>query len=256
MTETFRNTPVLKVTDLYKSFGGVHVLVGLNLEIHDGELHALIGPNGAGKTTLFNVVSGFIRATRGSIQFKGQDITTLPAFKRAHMGIGRTFQITTLFQSLSVLENLRLTLEALPESRLPFLRSSRFSDAHLEPFEEMLRTWGLWEERGMPVAALPYGIQRQLEIVMAILHEPSLLLLDEPMAGLEAGNRAAMTKMIRALSERMTILIIEHDMDVALQLADRVTILHHGEIITQGSPEDIQNNSEVQRIYFGFEGGP
>ena len=249
-------TPVLKVTDLYKSYGGVHVLVGLDLEIHDGELHALIGPNGAGKTTLFNVISGFIKASKGSIQFKGQEITRLPAFKRAHMGIGRTFQITTLFQSLSVLENLRLTLEALPQSRLPFMKSSRFSENNLEHLSEMLRTWGLWEERKMPVVALPYGIQRQLEIVMAILHDPKLLLLDEPMAGLEAGNRAAMTKMIKALSEKMTILIIEHDMDVALLLADRVTILHHGEIITQGSPEEIQNNTEVQRIYFGFEGGP
>jgi branched-chain amino acid transport system ATP-binding protein len=256
MIDMAQKTPVLRVTDLYKSFGGVHVLVGLELEIHDGELHALIGPNGAGKTTLFNVISGFIKASKGSIRFKGQEITTLPAFKRAHLGIGRTFQITTLFQSLSVLENLRLTLEALPQTRLPFVKSSRFSETHLERFREMLSTWGLWESRNMPVVALPYGIQRQLEIVMAILHEPTLLLLDEPMAGLEAGSRAAMTTMIKALSDRMTILIIEHDMDVALRLADRVTILHHGEIITQGSPDEIQNNSEVQRIYFGFEGGP
>ena len=248
-----KKTPVLRITDLFKSYGGLEVLAGIHLEIRSSELHALIGPNGAGKTTLFDIICGFIQPSRGSIQFLGQEITSLPAFKHAHLGIGRTFQITTLFRSISVLDNLRLTLEALPETRVPFLRSVRFSEKNLEPMMELLNTWGLWETRNLPVAALPYGIQRQLEIIMAFMQKPKLLMLDEPMAGLEAGNRISMMRLIKESSKETTIFFIEHDMTVALQLADRVTVLHQGKIVSQGSPEQVQNNREVQRIYFGFE---
>jgi branched-chain amino acid transport system ATP-binding protein len=248
-----KKTPVLRITDLFKSYGGLEVLAGIHLEIRSSELHALIGPNGAGKTTLFDIICGFIQPSRGSIQFLGQEITSLPAFKHAHLGIGRTFQITTLFRSISVLDNLRLTLEALPETRVPFLRSVRFSEKNLEPMMELLNTWGLWETRNLPVAALPYGIQRQLEIIMAFMQKPKLLMLDEPMAGLEAGNRISMMRLIKESSKETTIFFIEHDMTVALQLADRVTVLHQGKIVAQGSPEQVQNTREVQRIYFGFE---
>ena len=247
-------TPVLKITNLFKSYGGLEVLANIHLEIRSSELHALIGPNGAGKTTLFDIICGFIQSSRGSIQFLGQEITSLAAFKHAHLGIGRTFQITTLFRSISVLDNLRLTLEALPETRVPFLRSARFSEKNLEPMMEFLNTWGLWETRNLPVAALPYGIQRQLEIIMALMQKPKLLMLDEPMAGLETGTRMSMMRLIKESSKETTIFFIEHDMTVALQLADRVTVLHQGKIVSQGSPQQVQNNREVQRIYFGFEG--
>lgn len=183
----------------------------------------------------------------------GREITILPASERAHCGIARTFQITTLFRSISVLENLRLTMEALPATRMPFLKSARFSEKNLEPMKTLLETWGLWETRYVPVAALPYGIQRQLEIVMALIQRPKLLLLDEPMAGLEAGNRASMSRMIKESSKETTVLFIEHDMTVALELADRVTALHLGEVIAEGTPEEIQATEEVQRIYFGME---
>jgi len=246
--------PVLKITDLSKSYGGLQVLAGIDLEIHNGELHALIGSNGAGKTTLFDIICGFTKPSRGSIQFMGQEVTSLPAFKYAHLGIGRTFQITTLFRTITVLDNLRLSLEALPATRLPFLKSGNFSERNLEPIMALLDAWGLWKTRNVPVAALPYGVQRQLEIVMALIQKPRLLLLDEPMAGLEAGNRASMTTLIKESSRETTIFFIEHDMNVALQLADRVTVLHQGKRIAQGSSEDVQNNKEVQRIYFGFEG--
>jgi len=251
-----RKNPVLTVTGLSKKYGGLEVLAGIDLEIQAGEMHALIGSNGAGKTTLFDIVCGFIKASQGSIRFLGHEITSLPAFKYAHLGIGRTFQITTLFRSISVLENLRLSLEALPERRLPFLKSGTFSERDLLPFRELLKPWGLWEARGVPVAALPYGVQRQLEIVMALVQKPKLLLLDEPMAGLEAGSRASMTELIKKSSRETTIFFIEHDMDVALQLADRVTVLHQGRRIAQGSSEEVQSNKEVQRIYFGFEETP
>jgi branched-chain amino acid transport system ATP-binding protein len=246
-------TAVLRITDLSKNYGGLQVLSGIHLEVHRGELHALIGSNGAGKTTLFDIICGFTLPSRGSIQFMGKEITTLPAFARAHHGIARTFQITTLFRSISVLENLRLTLEALPATKLPFLRSGRFSEKNLEPMRPLLETWGLWETRYVPVAALPYGVQRQLEIVMALIQKPRLLLLDEPMAGLEAGNRASMSRMIKESSKETTVLFIEHDMNVALELADRVTALHLGEVIAEGTPEEIQATEEVQRIYFGLE---
>jgi branched-chain amino acid transport system ATP-binding protein len=245
--------PVLKITDLFKSYGGLEVLAGIQLEITSHELHALIGSNGAGKTTLFDIICGFTKPSRGSIQFQGHEITSFPAFKHAHLGIGRTFQITTLFRSISVLDNLRLTLEALPTTRVPFLKSARFSEKNLEPMRDLLNTWGLWETRHIPVAALPYGVQRQLEIIMALLQKPKLLMLDEPMAGLEAGNRASMMRLIKESSKETTIFFIEHDMNVALQLAERVTMLHQGRTVVQGTPDQVQNNREVQRIYFGFE---
>ncbi len=244
--------PVLKITGLSKNYGGLQVLAGIDLEIQHGELHALIGSNGAGKTTLFDIICGFIKPSRGSVQFMGEEITSLPAFKYAHLGIGRTFQITTLFRTITVLDNLRLSLEALAATRLPILKSGSFSERNLEPIMGLLDTWGLWKTRNVPVAALPYGVQRQLEIVMALIQKPRLLLLDEPMAGLEAGNRASMTSLIKESSRETTIFFIEHDMNVALQLADRVTVLHQGKRIAQGSSEEVQNNKEVQRIYFGF----
>ena len=247
------NTPVLKITGLFKNYGGLEVLADIHLQIQRSELHALIGSNGAGKTTLFDIICGFIHASRGSIQFLGKDITSLPPFKHAHLGIGRTFQITTLFRSITVLDNLRLTLEALPATRVPFLKSNRFSEKNLEPIKDLLNTWGLWETRKFPVAALPYGVQRQLEIIMALLQKPRLLMLDEPMAGLEAGSRESMMRLIKESGKETTIFFIEHDMNVALQLADRVTVLHQGKIVAQGSPAQVQNNREVQRIYFGYD---
>ena len=246
------DVPVLKITGLSKNYGGLQVLADIHVEIRTGELHALIGSNGAGKTTLFDIVCGFIRPSRGNIEFMGRDITSLPAFKYAHLGIGRTFQITTLFRTLTVLDNLRLSLEALPATRLPFMKSGAFSERNIEPIMGLLKPWGLWETRNVPVAALPYGVQRELEIVMALIQKPRLLLLDEPMAGLEAGNRASMTNLIKESSRETTIFFIEHDMSVALQLADRVTVLHQGKRIAQGNSEEVQNNKEVQSIYFGF----
>ncbi|MBP1731009.1 MAG: amino acid/amide transporter ATP-binding protein 1, family [Deltaproteobacteria bacterium] len=245
--------PVLQVAGLSKNYGGLQVLTDIELDIGKGELHALIGSNGAGKTTLFDIICGFTKPSRGSIRFMGEDITSLPAFKYARLGIGRTFQITTLFRSITVMDNLRLSLEALPATRLSFLKSGSFSEENVKPMFQLLNALGLWETRNTPVAALPYGVQRQLEIVMALLQKPRLLLLDEPMAGLEAANRASMMELIKESSKETTILFIEHDMDVALQLADRVTVLHQGKRIAQGSSEEVQNNKEVQRIYFGFE---
>jgi branched-chain amino acid transport system ATP-binding protein len=245
--------PVLRITGLFKNYGGLEVLADVDLEIHRSELHALIGSNGAGKTTLFDIICGFIKPSRGSIQFLGREVTSLPPFRRAHLGIGRTFQITTLFRSISVLDNLRLTLEALPATRVPFLKSNRFSEKNLEPVKDLLNAWGLWETRKIPVAALPYGVQRQLEIIMALLQKPRLLMLDEPMAGLEAGNRESMMRLIKESGKETTIFFIEHDMNVALQLAERVTVLHQGKTVTQGTPGQIQSNREVQRIYFGYD---
>jgi branched-chain amino acid transport system ATP-binding protein len=248
--------PVLKIEELFKSYGGLEVLSDVRLEIQPHELHALIGSNGAGKTTLFDIICGFIKPSRGRIQFLGREITALPPYRHAHLGIGRTFQITTLFRAISVLDNLRLTLEALSETKVPFLKSGRFSEKNLEPLKDLLSTWGLWETRNVPVAALPYGVQRQLEIIMALIQKPKLLMLDEPMAGLEAGSRASMMHLIKESAKETTIFFIEHDMTVALQLADRVTMLHQGRIVTQGSVEEVQNNKEVQRIYFGYEDNP
>jgi branched-chain amino acid transport system ATP-binding protein len=246
-----KKTPVLKITNLSKNYGGLQVLSEVNLQIGYQELHALIGPNGAGKTTLFDIICGFIKPSNGTISFLDHDITYLPPYKRTHLGIGRTFQITTLFRSISVLDNLRLSLEALQDSRLPFLTSYKFSEKNVEHIKDLLNLCGLWEKVNIPVFALPYGLQRQLEIVMALIQKPKLLLLDEPMAGLEAGGRISMMNLIKTFAKDTTIFFIEHDMSIALQMADRVTVLHQGKVLLQGSPSEIQKNNEIQKIYFG-----
>ena len=245
--------PVLKITGLSKNYGGLQVLADIHVEIRTGELHALIGSNGAGKTTLFDIVCGFIRPSRGSIKFMGREITSLPAFKYAHLGIGRTFQITTLFRTLTVLDNLRLSLEALPATRLPFMKSGAFSERNIEPVIELLKPWGLWETRNVPVAALPYGVQRQLEIVMALIQKPRLLLLDEPTAGMGDEETRQITALVRRLhrDKNCTIVLIEHDMRVVFHLADRITVLDQGMLLAEGDPQQIAANDAVQAAYLG-----
>lgn len=198
-------------------------------------------------------MSGFLKPTAGRIHFLGRDITRLPAHRRAHLGICRTFQITTLFRSLSVADNLRLSLEALPHRRRPFLRSAMPAEELLAPHRDFLEEWGLWQLRKVPVAALPYGTQRQLEVVMALLQGPRVLLLDEPMAGCDARAREQMAGLIRRLKGSLAILLVEHDMDFALRLSDELTVLHKGRVIAHGTPEQLRADEQVQRIYFGGE---
>lgn len=232
-------------------FGGVHAVDGVTLAIAEGERRGLLGPNGAGKTTLFNLIGGQIRASAGEVRLFGEDITGLPARARARRGLSRTFQITRLFPQLTLRENAMLAVQAFHPARLSMHRTV-FSYRDLQAqVDELLETWKLADKAHETVRHLSYGDQRQLEIVMALANKPKLLLLDEPTAGLSAAETALVSGLVSGLPRDITVLFIEHDMDVAFEIADRITILNQGRIIADGAPAEIRGNPEIREIYFG-----
>jgi branched-chain amino acid transport system ATP-binding protein len=244
---------VLVVENLTKDFGGVRAVDDVSFSVEPGERLAIIGPNGAGKTTLFQLLSGMLTPTRGRIFAFGQDITKWPAHRRAALGIGRTFQITNLFLTLTVLDNVLLALEAAGMTRFNLLRPA-FSYKHLlARAEDILSQWAMWERRDVPVSALSYGEQRQLEIILALSQNRSLLLLDEPTCGLSPEEAKSFTAMIAAFSRDFTVLLIDHDMDVAFGVAEKVMVLHFGRVLAFGSPDEVKQNAQVQEIYMGVE---
>lgn len=236
-----------------KNFGGLQALNNVNFSIEPGERRAIIGPNGAGKTTLFNIISGLLRPSAGRILFLGEDITRMPAHRRAALGLARTFQITNLFPSLTVKENMLLSLQAPNTLKFSFLRPLT-SDKYLFPrAQDLLEQWGMWDKRDIEVRNLSYGDQRQLEIILALSQNPKLLLLDEPTSGLSRAESITTVSMIEALQQDVTILFIEHDMDTAFRLAEQVMVLHLGSVLALGPPEEIKRNSQVQKVYLGEE---
>jgi len=247
------NAPALECKDLTKRFGGLEAVKQINLHVKAGERRAIIGPNGAGKTTLFGLISGLHAVTSGRIKTFGQDITNLPPHRRTYLGLARTFQITNLFPTLTVLENLVVASMGLRGMKLSMWRPL-FTYRDLYGLaDRVLETVGMLEKRGVVVKNLSYGEQRQVEISLALISEPSVILLDEPTAGLSHADTAMMTEMIHNLDPKITVLIIEHNMDVALQVASRITVLHQGSVFAEGSPTEVRNSSRVQEIYFGTE---
>jgi branched-chain amino acid transport system ATP-binding protein len=243
----------LVVDSVSIAFGGLQVLEGVTLRLRHVERRALIGANGAGKTTLFHLISGILAPSSGKIWLFGKDITGLPVHKRATMGVARTFQITNLLSTLSVLENIVLSLEAQASCRFILHRPiSHFNDLFLKA-REILETWGLWERRDIEVHSLSYGEQRELEILMALAQQPKLLLLDEPSSGLSSAETINVIRMLHNLPQNVTVLLIEHDMDVAFDVADRISVLHLGRLIAEGSPEDIRQDETVKQIYLGSQ---
>jgi len=244
----------LECENLSKRFGGLEAVKEVNLRIDPGERRAIIGPNGAGKTTLFSLISGVYSVTSGSIKILGQDITDLPSHRRTNLGLARTFQITNLFPTLSVIENLIIAAMGLRRTKFQMLRPlSTYRDLYDRASEELERV-GMSQRKWEEVRNLSYGEQRQIEVTLALISNPVVVLLDEPTAGLSPADSAMMTEMIHHLDPKITVLIIEHNMDVALQVADRVTVLHQGAVFAEGSPAEIRNNDRVQEIYFGSEG--
>lgn len=241
----------LECHDLVKQFGGLSATDGVNLKVYTGERHALIGPNGAGKTTLFRLFSGELTPTTGIIRLFGRDVTHMPANKRAHLGLGRTFQITNIFHSLTVIENLIVAFMGLSRVKFSMLKPLSRYKAFYASAHEMLESVGMAEKENVTVRNLSHGEQRQVELSLALISRPKLLLLDEPTAGLSSAESAMMTKKITQLDPDITVIIIEHDMDVAFKVADRVSVLHRGSIFAQGGVEDIRKNPDVQKIYFG-----
>jgi branched-chain amino acid transport system ATP-binding protein len=244
--------PALSVSDLGKSFGGLKAVEAVELSLQVGERRAIIGPNGAGKTTLFNVIAGELAPTRGRISLFGRDVTSLPTHRRAALGLGRTFQINTLFPNLSVLENVLLAVHGVSSTRLRLHRTVSSYRAHRERALRVLESVGLVENDRIPARALSHGEQRQLEVALALASEPKLLLLDEPTAGLSTAESHRLTSLLKRLDRSITLLVIEHDMDVVFGLTDRITVLHHGKVVADGTSEEVRANPLVAEIYLGM----
>jgi branched-chain amino acid transport system ATP-binding protein len=214
-------------------------------------LHAVIGPNGAGKTTLIAQLSGQVTPDSGRIRFAGSDITGLPMYRRSMLGLARSFQITSLFLDLSVLDNVTLAVQAHAGHSFRFWRDARRQPELREPARALLERVGLADRAERPTAALSHGEHRQLELAMALAGSPRMLLLDEPMAGLGPEESARMVQMLRALKKEVTILLVEHDMEAVFALADRITVLVYGRVIATGAPADIRANAAVRDAYLG-----
>ena len=243
----------LRVEGLSKSFGGVHALSDVSFSVDVGERLAIIGPNGAGKTTLFNLINGQLAPTSGRIWFFGQDITALPTHSRAHVGQGRSFQITSLFLNLSVLDNTMIVLHGNRPSRFQLFRSTYSYADLVARARRILTSVNLWEQREELVKNLAYGEQRRLEIALTLASEPKLLLLDEPSCGLTSGESAEITEALSGLGRSITVLLVAHDLDLVFGVADRIMVLHYGRIIADGKPEEIRVDPRVKEIYLGIE---
>jgi len=245
------NTPILQVTDLCKRFGGVLATNHINLDVVQGEVHALIGPNGAGKTTLISQLSGMLKPDSGRIIFKGKNLTGKAAHKFARAGLARSFQITSLFADMTLLQNVALAVQAHAGHSFSFWRNAGKDKRLLEPAYHYLQTTGLANRANAVASTVSHGERRQLEVAMALATEPSLLLLDEPMAGMGPEESASMVEILQKLSGEKTILLIEHDMDAVFALADRISVLVYGSIIATGTQQQIQANAEVKAAYLG-----
>ncbi|MFN4163990.1 MAG: ABC transporter ATP-binding protein [Ferrovibrio sp.] len=245
--------PVLRASNLVKRFGGLTATDDFSIEIRPGEIHAVIGPNGAGKTTMIGQLIGELRPDAGSIRFMGQDITHLPVHKRSHLGIARSFQITSIFLNFTALDNVALAVQAHDGHSFRFWADAR-RDARLrDPAMAALQQVGLAHRADVVASALSHGEHRQLEIAMALATKPKLLLLDEPMAGMGPEDSARMVTMLQGIKGSVTMLLIEHDMDAVFALADRITVLVYGHGIATGTPDEIRRNEQVRQAYLGDE---
>jgi branched-chain amino acid transport system ATP-binding protein len=243
--------PLLETKSLSVHFGGIAAVKGVTFGIEPGERLALIGPNGAGKTTLFNLLTGQLRPSGGKVYFKGQDITHASVYSRIHMGMARSFQITSLFPEQSVMVNAMIGLQGVLKSRYGWFRPMFNDKALTGAAQELLESAEIWDLKDEIVSSLAYGQQRKLEIALSLASQPELLLLDEPSCGLTTVESADITKRIRALGKKITVLMIAHDMDLVFGVAERVILLHYGEIACEGTCEEIRQNAMVREIYMG-----
>jgi branched-chain amino acid transport system ATP-binding protein len=242
---------LLHIESLSKRFGGVTASEKVSLTVPRGELHAIIGPNGAGKTTLIGQLTGEITPDAGSVRFAETDITALPTHARSALGLARSFQITSLFLDMSVLDNVALAVQAHDGHSFRFWRPARKEEVLRAPAHAALARTGLAARADVPVADLSHGEHRQLEIAMALATNPRMLLLDEPMAGMGPEESARIVKLLRELKKEFTILLIEHDMQAVFALADRISVLVYGRVIATGKPDEIRVNPEVRKAYLG-----
>jgi len=243
--------PALELKALSKSFGGLQATRDVTLRVMPGDRKAIIGPNGAGKTTLFNLITGIFPATSGQVLLFGRDVTKWPSHRRTALGMARTFQVTSLFPKLTVLDNVLLAIEGLRPTKFVMWR---FLSSYREVYDKayrLLDAAGFLARKDVEVRNLSHGEQRQLEIVLGLASEPKLLLLDEPAAGLSSGESAEMAQFLMKLDPNLAILLIEHDMDVVFDVAAQISVLHFGEILETGTPQQIHDSTRVQEIYLG-----
>ena len=248
------SSPCLVLHQVCRSFGGLAAVDRVSLTIRSGERRAVIGPNGAGKTTLFNLISGESRVTGGTITLFGADITALAPHERAARGVARTFQITRLFANLTVVENVLLACEALDRRKFTVHRPLRSCAPLVQRATVLLEQFDLSPLRDEAARNLSYGDQRRLEVALSMAGQPRLLLLDEPMAGLSAGERSSIQQLLDRLDRTIAVLLIEHDMDVAFGFAETVTVLYQGSVIAEGGKDQVASNARVQEIYLGVDG--
>ncbi len=245
--------PILELQHLRKTYGALVVTDDVSLAVPPGELHAVIGPNGAGKTTLIHQISGLASSNAGRILFDGEDITRLPIHRRVQRGLARSFQITSILPGFSALENVALAVQARSGSSFRFFGRAADEPALNEPASEALARVGLGARSHVPAGLLSHGEKRQLELAIALATEPKLLLLDEPLAGTGHEESLRVVETLRRLKTRLTIVLIEHDMDAVFSLADRVSVLVYGRVIATDTPEQIRANAEVRAAYLGEE---
>jgi branched-chain amino acid transport system ATP-binding protein len=242
---------MLEVRGLVKSFGALRATDGVDLEVREGETHAIIGPNGAGKTTFISQLAGNLRPDGGAIRFAGEDVTRLAAPKRARRGLARSFQITSVYPEFSALQNVALAVQAHSGHSFRFWRPAAADPSLIEPAQRVLEEVGLKERIHALASNLAHGEQRQLEVAMVLATRPRLMLLDEPMAGMGAEESQRMIELLSRLKRKQTIVLVEHDMDAVFRLADRISVLVYGRIIATDTPERIRENEEVRRAYLG-----
>ena len=246
---------ILETHDLTKRFDELVAVDRVNLAVEAGEFRSVIGPNGAGKTTLFNTITGALRASEGQVVFDGEDVTDLPSYERVRRGIGRSFQITNVFGGLSVLENVRLAAQAIPSREMStgsqlFREKTGFEDvtAHAH---RVLEDVGLAAHAETRASTLAYGDQRRLEIGLVLATDPEVVLLDEPTAGMGVEETEATMNLVDDVLAEQTLLLIEHDIDLVMDVSDRITVLNRGSVVTTGTPEEVASNEEVQAAYLG-----
>ncbi len=242
---------MLSVENISKSFKSLQVLQNVSLHVQPGERHVIIGPNGAGKTTLFNCITNVLPINSGEVYLDDKEISKLPSHELVALGMSRTFQKNNLFGNLTVEENIHLAIASRKPYKFRIFNSlSSYSDLKNET-DELLEQWDVSARRNIQVKYLSYGEQRLLEVLLALASKPRILLLDEPTSGMSPAETMQTAEMILKLPRSVTILVIEHDMEVVFSIADRLTVLHHGEVVLSGTPEEVRNNEHVREIYFG-----
>lgn len=244
---------LLEAKNLRKEFGGLVAVDDVSVAIYARTLHSIIGPNGAGKTTLFNLLSGMMNPSRGQVFYQGKDITGLAPHRRAHLGIGRSFQITNIFPNLTVLENVRLAAQAVGSDNFRMLHAAGSFPAYEEKAREVLGRVGLNGREAHFAQTLPHGDKRKLELGIMLASDPQLLLLDEPTAGMSSEQVPALLDIIRAIMADgdKTIVLVEHRMDMVMSISDRITVMHQGQVLAEGTPHEIATNQTVQSAYLG-----